>query len=337
MSATCGSSRGNTDYYRADGVRITHDPFAPGMADKYGRPGATDEEGFDPYRDSVGPGIYGGIVKRDENAQVVIGAQYQNHNPRPGPVYAGGGYTPMSNALGTKSKVEALLDKYPDLVNDVSTGGAQPLHMCGMSQVNQHSASLLISRGADIEALDTYGMTPLHRCASNNLASGAEALLEAGADPANRGGVRLTPLDLARQASASDVIRVLQRHGAKRKDVMIATIVVSGAGDSRVDGEYAATSAATVPVGFGKVCEANGWDTRRMWAQLNGGATWFGAKNGAYIYWNQSDRSWWIDEPDGHGVYKAAAPSHAPPQVGWAPLGPHKIPPALVATMRIPS
>ena len=24
---------------------------------------------------------------------------------RPGPVYAGGGYTPMSNALGTKSKV----------------------------------------------------------------------------------------------------------------------------------------------------------------------------------------------------------------------------------------
>ena len=159
----------------------------------------------------------------------------------------------MSNALGTKSKVEALLDKYPDLVNDVSTGGAQPLHMCGMSQVNQHSASLLISRGADIEALDTYGMTPLHRCASNNLASGAEALLEAGADPANRGGVRLTPLDLARQASASDVIRVLQRHGAKRKDVMIATIVVSGAGDSRVDGEYAATSAATVPVGFGKV------------------------------------------------------------------------------------
>ena len=253
MSATCGSSRGNTDYYRADGVRITHDPFAPGMADKYGRPGATDEEGFDPYRDSVGPGIYGGIVKRDENAQVVIGAQYQNHNPRPGPVYAGGGYTPMSNALGTKSKVEALLDKYPDLVNDVSTGGAQPLHMCGMSQVNQHSASLLISRGADIEALDTYGMTPLHRCASNNLASGAEALLEAGADPANRGGVRLTPLDLARQASASDVIRVLQRHGAKRKDVMIATIVVSGAGDSRVDGEYAATSAATVPVGFGKV------------------------------------------------------------------------------------
>ena len=51
-------------------------------------------------------------------------------------------------------------------------------------------------RGADIEALDTYGMTPLHRCASNNLAAGAEALLAAGADPAHRGSVRLTPLEV---------------------------------------------------------------------------------------------------------------------------------------------
>ena len=29
--------------------------------------------------------------------QVVIGKQYQNHNSRPGPVYAGGGYTPVNN------------------------------------------------------------------------------------------------------------------------------------------------------------------------------------------------------------------------------------------------
>ena len=72
---------------RSDGVRITHDPYAPGMAEKYGAPGKTDNEGFDPYADTVGPGIYGGIVKRDDQGQVVIGEQYQNHNPRPGPVY----------------------------------------------------------------------------------------------------------------------------------------------------------------------------------------------------------------------------------------------------------
>lgn len=36
----------DTDYFRSDGVRITHDPFAPGLAEKYGLPGQTDPEGF---------------------------------------------------------------------------------------------------------------------------------------------------------------------------------------------------------------------------------------------------------------------------------------------------
>ena len=39
-------------YYRADGVRITHDPYARGMAEKYGAPGKTDADGFvDPIED----------------------------------------------------------------------------------------------------------------------------------------------------------------------------------------------------------------------------------------------------------------------------------------------
>lgn len=99
------------EHYRADGVRITHDPFAPGIAEKYGMPGKTDQEGFDPYKDTVGAGIYGGIVKMEENGEVVIGKQYQNHNSRPGPVYAGGGYTPINTVLGDEAKVSALLDR----------------------------------------------------------------------------------------------------------------------------------------------------------------------------------------------------------------------------------
>merc|ERR1711915_1032663 len=134
---TCEKKEKKMEYYRADGVRITHDPYHPSMAKKYGLPGETDSEGFDPYADSVGPGIYGGVVKRDENGEVVVGAQYQNHNPRPGPVYAGGGYTPMSNALRLgEDAIKPLLDKFPDLVNEVTTGGATPLHMCGMGRDN---------------------------------------------------------------------------------------------------------------------------------------------------------------------------------------------------------
>ena len=102
QSVLMSSATVRGQHYRADGVRITHDPFAAGMAEKYGAVGQTDAEGFDPYRDSVGPGIYGGVVKRDAGGAVVVGRQYQNHNPRPGPVYAGGGYTPINRALGDR-------------------------------------------------------------------------------------------------------------------------------------------------------------------------------------------------------------------------------------------
>ena len=36
-----------------------------GMAEKYGLPGDTDSEGFNPYADTVGAGICGGIGTRE--------------------------------------------------------------------------------------------------------------------------------------------------------------------------------------------------------------------------------------------------------------------------------
>eukprot|EP00193_Tetraselmis_chui_P003142 CAMPEP_0177755452 /NCGR_PEP_ID=MMETSP0491_2-20121128/2574_1 /TAXON_ID=63592 /ORGANISM="Tetraselmis chuii, Strain PLY429" /LENGTH=227 /DNA_ID=CAMNT_0019270951 /DNA_START=261 /DNA_END=942 /DNA_ORIENTATION=+ len=201
------------EYYRDDGVRIVHDPYAPGMVEKYGRPGDTDNEGFDPYADTVGPGIYGGVVKRDEVGRVVVGRQYQDHNPRPGPVYAGGGYTPMTIALRRgEAALASLLDKYPDLVNEVSTGGATPLHMCGMGRSSEAATAFIVSRGGDIEAEDTYGYRPLHRMASNNLAVGARALLSAGADPNACTAQGETALSIARESRATDVIAVLREY-----------------------------------------------------------------------------------------------------------------------------
>jgi len=193
-----------------------YDPNAPEMAAKYGLPGATDNEGFDPYRDTVGPGIYGGIVQRNDRGEVVIGRQYQDHNPNPGPVYAGGGYTPMSKAVQAgEGALAELLDKYPDLVNDISTGGATPLHSCGMSRQGELSTAYLIKRGGDMEAVDTYGYRPLHRMASNNLAKGAAALIQAGADPNAKTSRGETPLSIARSSNARDVVRVLVEHQEK--------------------------------------------------------------------------------------------------------------------------
>lgn len=174
-----------------------------------------DPEGFDPYADTVGPGIYGGIVKLDGEGNVVIGKQYQEHNPRPGPVYAGGGYSEMSRAIHSGPEaVAALAAEKPELVGEVSTGGARPLHVCGMSRRGQLSTQALIEAGADINVLDTYGYTALHRMASNNLAVGAEALLRAGADMDFKTGPPYdgdSALDIAKQSRSYDVIFLFQR------------------------------------------------------------------------------------------------------------------------------
>ena len=323
--------------YRHDGVRILHDPYAPAMLEKYGAPGQTDGEGFDPYADAVGAGIYSGTVsRREDDGSVIMGEQYQNHNPRPGPVYSGGGYTPVSNVVATfRAEVRSgmqpadtalgkLLDAHPDLVNDVATGGALPLHTCGMSRENQHATAFLISRGGDIEAVDTYGYTPLDRMASNNLDVGARALLAAGADPQTSGAGG--PMRIAKQSEAGAVIEALSQHGKQRAKSQLQAISVFSDVHPEISGRYTQRDGgAEIPSGFAEVCKQNDWPVEGTWQRLNGGeqGSWFAhEENSSYIYFNKMDQMWWIDGPDGLGVYKGAAPSWAPPggSIRWEAL-----------------
>ena len=182
------------------------------------RPAAAmaDPEGWDPVADTVGAGIYSGCVKRDASGAVVYGAQYAGHNPRPGPVYAGGGYTEMAKAIHAGPEaVAALLAAGAD-VEEEMTGGARPLHTCGMSQRGQHSVRVLLAAGAAVDTVDTYGYTPLHRMASNDLPVGAKALIEAGADVnATTNPSGQTPLFIARFSGARAVEQVLVDAGAR--------------------------------------------------------------------------------------------------------------------------
>jgi ankyrin repeat protein len=338
--------------YRHDGVRIQHDTHAPGMAEKYGTPGNTDSDGFDPYADSVGAGIYSGTVKRrPSDGGVVIGEQYQNHNKKPGPVYSGGGYTPVSKAIAvffdeTRDEKRAqddttlgvLLREHPDLVNDVATGGATPLHTCGMSRKNQFAAAYVISKGGDIEALDTYGYTPLDRMASNNLALGASALLRAGADPTSAHGNGEGALKIAAASEARDALTALETPPASPAPNITSLRVFSRA-RPEVDGTYVRRNPSAIPVKFAAVCEANGWDALETWKELNGGfeGVWFAhglgeSANPSYVYRNAKDGCWWIDGPDGLGVYKSMpAPPHAPPgaSIRWRALDGEEDQPAL--------
>ena len=172
--------------------------------------------GLDAESDTVGPGIYGGVVVHDSDGNIVIGRQFEEHNASPGPVYAGGGYTEINAAITIHGPeaVGALLEASPDLVHEISTGGASPLHVCGMTDRGQHSAPLLIEKGADLECRDTWGFTPLHCAASNNLGVAAAALVKAGAShtaPSGREGNGDSARDLARRLRSFAVLRVFQQ------------------------------------------------------------------------------------------------------------------------------
>ena len=202
-----------------------------------------------------------------------------------------------------------------------------------MSRSNQHATAFVISQGGDVEALDTYGYTPLHRMASNNLAVGARALLEAGADPAGLAtskavaSTKQTPLEVATQSDAKAVLAVLREFGAERgaNAAGVASVTITAANYPAVVGQYTPRSADEIPTGFGTVCEKNGWPSEQTWSKLNGGehGRWFAHEsNDSYIYYNAGDGMWWIDGPDGLGAYKAKGVNWAPPgsETAWQVL-----------------
>ena len=111
--------------------------------------------------------------------------------------------------------VAALLRELPASADEVTTGGARPLHVCAMSQRGQHSAELLIAAGAAVDPVDTWGYTPLQRMATNDLGVGAAALLRAGADrlrPSGLEGTGDSARELALRLRSFAVLRAMQRY-----------------------------------------------------------------------------------------------------------------------------
>jgi ankyrin repeat protein len=73
-------------------------------------------------------------------------------------------------------------------------------------------ATLLIEHGANVNARESGGFTPLHTAALRGLPEIAVLLLEHGADPGAQDIQGSTPLDLAERHPG--VAEVLRRHAA---------------------------------------------------------------------------------------------------------------------------
>ena len=105
---------------------------------------------------------------------------------------------------------------------------------------------------------------------------------------------------------------------------IVPRIKITGAGVVAANGIFAAQSPNVIPVGFAKVCNDNAWNVRQTWSQLTDLSTpWYLKQDGAYVYYNKGDGKWWIDAPQGHGLYIANADlknKEMPPSKGWQML-----------------
>jgi hypothetical protein len=83
----------------------------------------------------------------------------------------------------------------------------------------------LVDAGADPNAIDTGGVTPLHRAVRNRCAAAVKTLLELGADPRRKNGSGSTPAQLAMlttgrggtgttaaKAQQAEIVRMLAAH-----------------------------------------------------------------------------------------------------------------------------
>jgi hypothetical protein len=158
----------------------------------------------------------------------------------PWPVKArSGSVTPLhwAVAAGYKDVAEILIRNGAD-VNARGEGGLTPLHTVAVRETKSFLyinglceapsgatyfvaapgrivVELLVAKGADVNARNALGETPLHRAALWGQPGVAEALMAAGADVNAKSDDGKTPLKRAIECQNDEVAEVLRKAGAK--------------------------------------------------------------------------------------------------------------------------
>ena len=118
-------------------------------------------------------------------------------------------------ATGDLAKVQAELQKRPDLISYRTKGGWMVLHYAA-AYGQMDVARRLISDKANVNARTDTGITPLHYAAAYGRRDIAELLIGDGADRNATDGNGDTPLHMASSGKHEDLVELLL---AKKADV----------------------------------------------------------------------------------------------------------------------
>lgn len=119
-------------------------------------------------------------------------------------------------ALGDVDRLRAALDAEPGLVTRFTHDGWTPLHLAGFFG-HTEAVRLLLARGSDANALSINALrnTPLHAGLSGPLGiEGVRLLVEAGADVNARQHGGFTPLHAAANRGIVEIVDLLLERGA---------------------------------------------------------------------------------------------------------------------------
>jgi ankyrin repeat protein len=150
-------------------------------------------------------------------------------------LYAGDTALHMA-AAAFRPRVAALLVAHAADCRAKNRRGAQPLHYAADANhwdplAQAETIEFLISAGADPDAVDRSGVTPLHRAVRTRSLAAVRALVDGGADPRRPNKAGSTPLHLAVQTSGrsgsgserareqqAGIVRFLLERGARADD-----------------------------------------------------------------------------------------------------------------------
>ena len=122
------------------------------------------------------------------------------------------GWTALTLAAAKgHSEVAARLAEAGGRVNHLDAYGWTPLMRAIGNGYGAAALRLLELPGVAVETADLQGRTALHHAARTGLTRVAAELVRRGADPRRRDRRGRTPVEIARAAGHSDLVRVLQR------------------------------------------------------------------------------------------------------------------------------